>query len=128
MPVPSTRGLYRLPREERFERADYRKVFDEGKSFPSRYFVLWLVKVPEGKKGIRMGTVVSKRTFPHAVQRNRARRLMREAFRQLKGGVRDGFWLMMLGRRKLVAPETKLEDVLRDFRRICCKAKIWSGD
>lgn len=31
----------------------------------------------------RLGMVVSKRVFPHAVDRNRVRRRIREAFRQL---------------------------------------------
>lgn len=125
MPVPETGGE-RLPRLERFVRADYRRAFDEGKSFPSRYFVLWVVPSIAGDIG-KVGTVVSKKTFPLAVQRNRARRLMREAYRLSKGCVAPGNWLLMLGRRRIADATTRRDDVLRDFSIACRKAGIWRG-
>lgn len=112
-----------LPRRERFVRADYRRVFDEGKSFPSRYFVLWVLRLPSGNGSV--GTVVSKKTFPLAVQRNRARRLMREAYRHMKGNVAPGCMLLMLGRRRIVDAGTSSGDVLKDFSIACRKAGIW---
>jgi len=35
----------------------------------------------------RLGMIVSKRLFPHAVDRNRVRRRIREAFRQMAAGL-----------------------------------------
>lgn len=116
----------RLRRGERFRRTDYRCAFAEGKSFPSRSFVGWILErddsaAPETPK---LGVVVSRRTFPLSVERNRAKRLMREAFRLSKGCVRDGVMVLLIGRRRLVAGGVKSECVAREFRAFCRKCGI----
>jgi ribonuclease P protein component len=63
----------------------YKNVFDRGRSFRGRLFVAWILRAPDA--GRQAGVVVSKKCFHDAVDRNRAKRLMREAFRLLvKGG------------------------------------------
>jgi len=116
----------RLRRGERFVRADYRRAFAEGKSFPSRSFVGWALgkdggAAPEPPK---LGVVVSRRTFPLAVERSRARRLMRAAFRLSKGAVAPGAWVLLIGRRHLVDRGVKADDVAREFRKFCRRAGI----
>lgn len=123
MPVPRI-GNNRLSRAERLVRAEYNRVFDEGKSFPSRYFVLWVLPLDDVMSPPKMGAVVSKKTFPHAVQRNRARRLMREAYRLSKSCVADGHWLLLIGRRRIAEDSTGRDDVLRDFKIACMKAHL----
>lgn len=124
----------RLRRSERFVRADYRRTFAEGKSFPSRSFVGWVLQIGGGRSpsapqnlhpcAARLGVVVSKRVFPLSVERNRARRLMREAFRTSKGIVAPGAWVLLIGRRHLVDGGVKGRDVAREFRQFLRKAKI----
>ena len=65
--------------------ARYRGVFDRGRSVRGRLLVAWCLRA-DGS-GPRAGVVVSRRSFHDAVDRNRAKRLMREAFRLL---VKDG--------------------------------------
>ncbi len=113
---------HRLARASRLEKPGYKAVFDKGRSLPSRSFVLWILAGEPGVSG-RMGTVVSKRTFPHAVQRNRARRLMREAYRLSREHVAPGVQLILLGRRRIL--DFKSGDVREEFRRACRKAGIW---
>lgn len=123
MPVSDETNA-KLPGRECLTRAEYRRVFDEGKSFPSRYFVMWLIPAASNK----MGVVVSKRTFHLSVQRNRAKRLMRESYRLSKHLLMPGYWIILLGRRKLVLDETKSDDVRKDLLRIFRKAKILRGE
>ena len=66
--------------------ARYKRVFDRGRSIKGRLLVAWRLDSPDADR--QAGVVVSKKSFHSAVDRNRAKRLMREAFRLLvKGGV-----------------------------------------
>ena len=47
-------------------------------SYPIKCFYR---RVPRGEVAVQLAVVVSKRRFKHAVDRNRLRRLMREAYR-----------------------------------------------
>lgn len=127
MPAVATPGVTdaRLRRGERFVRADYRRVFAEGISIPSRSFVGWvLTSSPAAPEPPRLGVVVSRRTFPLAVQRSRARRLMREAFRLSKAAIAPGAWVLLVGRRHLSDPDATSRDVAREFRRFCRRAGV----
>ncbi len=112
-PVPSRilkgRGL---PRGARLVReTEFAEAFDAKETLAARRVVVWIRR--GNGAGRRVGVVASKRTFHLAVERNRAKRLMREAFRMLRGQLADGVDVVLLGRRKLL--ESKRDDVERDL-------------
>ena len=61
--------------------ARYKRIFDRGRSVKGRLLVAWHLESPDADR--MAGVVVSKKSFHDAVDRNRAKRLLREAFRLL---------------------------------------------
>lgn len=59
----------------------YKGIFDRGRSIKGRLLVAWHLESPDAD--LKAGVVVSKKSFHDAVDRNRAKRLLREAFRLL---------------------------------------------
>ena len=105
----------RLVREEAF-----REAFAQSDGRPARTFVLWVRRAPDAAR--RLGVVASKRTFRHAVERNRARRLLRESFRLHRDRIADGVDLVLLARRRIL--DARRPDVDRDLLAALRKAGL----
>ncbi len=84
---------------------------------------MWVLRIQGNGIG-RVGTVASKRTFHDAVQRNRARRLLREAYRTQRAHLEPGVQLVLLARRAILTATSR--EVHEEFKRMCRKAGIWS--
>ncbi len=76
---------------------DFRRAYTKGKSFVGPLVVCYVRK--NRLPVTRVGITTSKKVGG-AVQRNRARRVLREAFRGLSGGVRPGYDLVLVSRGK----------------------------
>ena len=114
------RARFCLPRSARLESPQYREVFDSGRSVAGRYLVIW-AKPAEGTNR-RVGVVTSRRALHTAVKRNRARRLMREAFRLNRHALRDGIDLVLVARARIV--DVGAQAVADDFLTICRKVGL----
>lgn len=75
----------------------FRRLYRTGKSSVTPLFVLYLRK--NGRKINRLGLTTSK-TVGKAVQRNRSRRVLREAYRLLEPEMNTGFDLILVARTK----------------------------
>jgi len=76
-----------------------------------------------GQSRPQLGVATSRRTLPAAVARNRARRLLREAFRTCRHILRPGARIILVARRRIIEDGT-LETVSRDFNLLCSRAGI----
>jgi len=121
---PGTREMaadFGLPRSRRMWPALYREAFARERSVPGRFLVLWLRFAPDADR--RLGVVTSRRTLPSAVSRNRARRLLREAFRLNRAHLQPDVDVLLLARGRI--EHVKRQDVEADFRTACRRAGIW---
>ena len=96
-------------------RAQLQWVRERGVKDAARLCVVSAVQPPPDDAR-RVAFVVSRRYSPKAVVRNRARRLLREAYRQAYPALRPA-WLVLIPRVRL--QRARMQDVLSDLRAAC---------
>ena len=89
-----------FPKTDRILKRDlFRRVYEQGRKLQFRYFTAFILAKQDN--GPRIG-VTATRKIGNAVQRNRARRLVREAFRKNKWLAPDGVDIVINVKRPLV--------------------------
>lgn len=87
---------------------DFRRLYSKGKSFVSPILVTYVSKNKVGY--LRVGITTSKKVGK-AVQRNRSRRIIREAFYQIDLPNNTGFDIVFVARGK--TPFVKTSDIFK---------------
>jgi len=89
------RKQFTLGKEERLKcRKQIEQLFDKGKSFVVAPFRIYFIvnsesPIQKGESRLKFGTGVSAKIFKKAVDRNRIKRLTREAWRLQKNEIRE---------------------------------------
>ena len=114
---------FRLLKANRLRKpSEFRFVYERGKRFEGRFMTVFIV--PSETDFQRLGITASKKAIGNAVQRNRAKRLLREAFRLSKAELNEldvKFDWVLNARRNLL--RVKLEKPLEEFRQIIAKVR-----
>jgi ribonuclease P protein component len=101
---------------------DFRLVWSKGRSWAHPLFILWAL--PNTLSSVRVGITAS-RKVGNAVARNRARRLLREASRQLYGNIFEGWDIVLVARSALIkAKEPQVEQALETLLQ---RARLWKS-
>ena len=101
----------KFPKSDRLlKRELFRRVYDEGRKFQARYFIAFVLENQDDRT--RLG-ITATRKIGKAVERNRARRLVREVFRKNRWLVPQGVDIVINVKRPLV--EAGLNDLETDF-------------
>jgi len=107
-----------LPKRCRISaRADFQKVYAEGQRYDGRLMAAFLRKNEFGYH--RLGLTASTKAVGKSIDRNRARRLLREVFRRSGGelsGLRRRYDWVINAKRSLLSSNEELR--FREFRRI----------
>ncbi len=78
---------------------DFRRAYMRGRSYTNPALVIYVIKNHAGL--CRIGITASKK-IGNAVQRNRARRVIREAFRMIDSPIKESYDIVFVARTKTV--------------------------
>ncbi|MBN2301604.1 MAG: ribonuclease P protein component [Lentisphaerae bacterium] len=114
----------RLVRRQRIsDSAVFREAFDAGSRYVGKFVVMLLRTGPEAD--LRLGVVASKRTFRRAVDRARAKRLMREAFRLNRYRMSGATDVVLVARRRIL--EVSAKEVGDELLALAGEAGLFDG-
>jgi ribonuclease P protein component len=115
-PTPPIRHTFR-PHEHLRRQADFRRVYERRRSVSDEWLIVYACE--NGLPHLRLGLSVS-RKFGKAHDRNRLRRLYREAFRLTRHEMPTGMDLILIPRRK---EHPTLEQLKESLPRLVAAAR-----
>ncbi|RKD22248.1 ribonuclease P protein component [Caminicella sporogenes DSM 14501] len=98
---------------------DFKKVYSRGKSLADKYVVIYMAK--NNLDVTRVGFTASKKVGKSVV-RNRARRLIKESFRNNSKGIKKGYDLVFIARVSI--KDANYKDVEKCVVRLLKRANL----
>jgi ribonuclease P protein component len=99
---------------------EFRYMKKSGSSTVGKMIVLSHAKAPDGQR--RLGIIVTKKFHKRAVKRNRAYRIVREAYRHIKEALPEGTWFVIIARKYLL--EKSAMEVQKELIELLNREKL----
>jgi ribonuclease P protein component len=100
--------------------SEFQTVYKKGKSFANKHIVMFVLK---NNKGInRLGISASKK-IGKAVVRNRQRRRLKEAFKELRPEILTGHDIVILPRESIIGAD--FSEIRASTKRLLQKHGLW---
>jgi ribonuclease P protein component len=102
----------------------FAETFAQNKRWVGRNMVLW--RRSGAHASLRLGVITSKKVSLRANKRNRVRRRLREAYRNLRPYFSGNFDVLLIGRRAMI--DADWNDILREMLKLARRAELISDD
>lgn len=114
-------GVNEMKKEFRIKKnKEFQQVFNQGKSFANRQFIVYSLKMPE-QEHFRIGLSVSKK-IGNAVKRNQIKRYVRQSFLELKEYIKAGNDYVIIARKPVA--EMDFHEVKKSLVHVLKVAKV----
>ncbi len=104
--------------------SEFQRVYKQGKSFANKILVVYVLRHPRDLER-KVGFTVSKK-YGNAVNRNRIKRLLKEAYRLNQNQLQDGIDLIFIPRQRIVGLQFK--EIEKGMIKLFSKAGILKKD
>ena len=102
---------------------DFERVRAQGRRWRGKYLALNAAPAESNAAPTRIGYIASK-SLGKAVQRNRARRLMREAARSLEKVIPSGWDVVLIAQPAIILEQARMQQVREELLWLLNKANI----
>ena len=109
-----------LKKEILRKKEDFSSIYRKGKSIPGRYVVFFY---KENDLSYNRTAFLASKKVGNSVQRNRAKRLMKESYRLIESNICNGYDLIFIARNSINGK--KFSDVDRSLKGTIKKAKLF---
>ena len=116
-----------MPKKERLnKKADFQKVFKEGKKFSSPHFSLYIRDT--GLASSRFASAIAKAHVKLATRRNRLRRVAREEFNAILGSLATKYDSVVASKKNPGETTPRMRGTCLEVRHLIQKAKEGMGN
>ena len=109
-------------------RRQFALVYDRGRKAVGTHLVAFALTPPEDSnpeetRDVRVGIVASRRVG-NAVRRNRAKRLLRDAWREHRTRLEPPLWVVLVARSRAADRDTKSAHVVRELESLFARLDL----